>query len=545
MKAVKEQKLYWSESALVSYDSTTRMATIFYACGALYVGEVDRGLKREGVGLFFLPFCGFLFGRFAGDRAEGRCLLKEEDGSCGVYTFSEGVQHGPALTWDAKTGECQRGVCASGVLHCVLFSQSSPAIDDSGDEMKDVLHLAVTFRSKVNNSPLFGIIKSDGVLAIGPVRGGKLNGVGIRFTEGGRVDRGVFADGRPRGSCHRLNTDLSCTFAFLGEGDRSSDELTFSCESRRWQLEGSASRCLPTSDALKVIGEMFIRTGMGLHIPSQRVPFRADPNATLLNAQVLEEKQNRLTDWFVFPVRSDTFEEWIAGVLAPLGVLADIGNATSPHTLRARPVAAKDSCDTRKTTSQRGASTSRLLMCSTTRLFREDVLSTEGGRPLKRCSSRVLEKPNRDLYTGTPRPTTTGLRPTLDLKSVVPALRSLTAGAKAGSPIAFTQRYDKRTITTERAKSYQLESFLRKAASQSSLDTASARADSRPSLRSPLRLCRKSPNNSGTKSQNTEQTVDETIDFSGAERPQGEEASQFLGFYRCSNFRKAGKSGER
>lgn len=176
MKAAKEHKLYWSESALVSYDSTTRMASILYTCGAFYIGEVDKGLKREGVGLFFLPFCGFLCGRFSADRAEGNCLLKEGDGTCGVYTFSAGVQHGPALRWNSATGESQQEVYVSGVFHHALFAGRMQNIDEPCDQLAEVLDEAAAFRAKLDDSPLFRVVKTEKFFALGPLRAGSFTG---------------------------------------------------------------------------------------------------------------------------------------------------------------------------------------------------------------------------------------------------------------------------------------------------------------------------------------------------------------------------------
>ena len=128
-----DQALFSTSNAL-AFVSPSCFGGIFYHTGALYLGEVSAELKREGVGLFFSPFCGFTMGSFSRDLLEGRAVVKDPNGDFGVCDFVGGMAEGPAVKFRWARQRTRREVYERGRLTQILSEASVLLTRDTHEE---------------------------------------------------------------------------------------------------------------------------------------------------------------------------------------------------------------------------------------------------------------------------------------------------------------------------------------------------------------------------------------------------------------------------
>lgn len=84
-------KLFNYENAVVVKDNETGKSIVIYKTGEVYFGEMDSANMADGVGIFFFPYCGFVYGRFEAGRLEGDGVMKDPDASFGFFQYEEGI----------------------------------------------------------------------------------------------------------------------------------------------------------------------------------------------------------------------------------------------------------------------------------------------------------------------------------------------------------------------------------------------------------------------------------------------------------------------
>lgn len=571
MDKIKESKLYWSENALVSYDNSINLASIFYSCGALYIGEVDKNLKREGLGLFFLPFCGFLFGKFHEDKADNTCLLKEPDGTTGIYNFKRGVQDGQAIKYFEKTGEGRIETYSAGLFRALLFGEKREPIRDYCDEFQKIFFLADELKSKIENSSLFRISKTETSFAIGAHEEGKLNGIAIRFNYNFTIEKGFFREGNLRGCCQRLLPSLVCVFSFVAEQHKEQTDLLFSISTKKWnylKADMIMAESVDTTFLFKLLSHQFVQTGLNTPFNSKRIPFNADPDAILFNKSILKQKKAQHLNWeFFFSSENlkEGFEGWLQAFFNPLNNLVNSNGTISVlSSHRSGPLTAQRSCETKRLSKQRGSSTSRAMLCSTARIFQEDIVSLKESKGLRRCSSRYIQGyPQRDLFASVnkvsswinpnraskgdaePKLAVTARNLTGDSKRALkvqnlllkaPEIKNCRSQTNLRPSVLLEGISSGKEGSTENATISnaltKLSNSLRRGLSQTSLETPSEKKEISIQIMSPTAFSKKTPSEDNKKIQSSEQTIEESIDMSYSEKPRETPPNQFLSFYK-------------
>jgi hypothetical protein len=62
-----------------------------YKTGEVFFGNLDKFNKVNGLGIFFFPFCGFVYGMFKENKIHEQGVFKEPDSSFGIGSFDKGV----------------------------------------------------------------------------------------------------------------------------------------------------------------------------------------------------------------------------------------------------------------------------------------------------------------------------------------------------------------------------------------------------------------------------------------------------------------------
>ena len=97
-------KLFNYQNAVVVRDDFTKKSIILFKTGEVFFGEIDSQNAPQGKGIFFFPYCGYVYGNFDEGRLDGKAILKDPDSSFGFYNFEDGIVQDQGfffkLNWD-------------------------------------------------------------------------------------------------------------------------------------------------------------------------------------------------------------------------------------------------------------------------------------------------------------------------------------------------------------------------------------------------------------------------------------------------------------
>lgn len=97
-------KLFNYQNAVVVRDDFTKKSIILFKTGEVFFGEIDSQNAPQGKGIFFFPYCGYVYGNFDEGRLDGKAILKDPDSSFGFYNFEDGIVQEQGfffkLNWD-------------------------------------------------------------------------------------------------------------------------------------------------------------------------------------------------------------------------------------------------------------------------------------------------------------------------------------------------------------------------------------------------------------------------------------------------------------
>lgn len=84
-------KIYKYKNAILTRDSKSKKGIIIYRTGEVFFGNFDESNKIYGFGIFFFPYCGFVYGKFDENKIHGYGVFKEPDSTFGIGEFNDGV----------------------------------------------------------------------------------------------------------------------------------------------------------------------------------------------------------------------------------------------------------------------------------------------------------------------------------------------------------------------------------------------------------------------------------------------------------------------
>ena len=321
MSTLFDQALFSTSNAL-AFVSPSCFGGIFYHTGALYLGEVSAELKREGVGLFFSPFCGFTMGSFSRDLLEGRAVVKDPNGDFGVCDFVGGMAEGPAVKFRWARQRTRREVYERGRLTQILSEASVLLTRDTHEEFSFGEEILERFLERLSRESLFGVLSSPEEFYLGGVERGRAAGVGIRFCRGLRVEKGLFQDGRCVGLGQTLLPRLAAVFEFRGLIERSTGRLEVSLRDGSRRGEAATS----SEAALEWLIDGLRRTGAEFAGEDNAISVSLDPDAMRLPRSRGPALARKFRDAGMFyhpEVVEAGFGAWLENWLYPLHGLAD------------------------------------------------------------------------------------------------------------------------------------------------------------------------------------------------------------------------------
>jgi hypothetical protein len=90
-KEVQPIKMVRFKNAILVRDSTNDNGIILYRTGEVFYGRINSQNKTFGYGIFFFPYCGFVYGKFEENKICDFGVFKEPDSTFGIGEFSEGI----------------------------------------------------------------------------------------------------------------------------------------------------------------------------------------------------------------------------------------------------------------------------------------------------------------------------------------------------------------------------------------------------------------------------------------------------------------------
>ena len=84
-------KVYRYKNAILVRDSRSGKGVTMYRTGEVFYGGIDADNRTNGLGFFFFPFCGFVYGNFVDNKIHEQGVFKEPDSSFGIGAFDFGI----------------------------------------------------------------------------------------------------------------------------------------------------------------------------------------------------------------------------------------------------------------------------------------------------------------------------------------------------------------------------------------------------------------------------------------------------------------------
>jgi hypothetical protein len=84
-------KTYRFKNAILVKDPKSRKGIVLYRTGEVFFGNLNHFNKINGFGIFFFPFCGFVYGNFKDSKIHQQGVFKEPDSSFGIGSFDKGI----------------------------------------------------------------------------------------------------------------------------------------------------------------------------------------------------------------------------------------------------------------------------------------------------------------------------------------------------------------------------------------------------------------------------------------------------------------------
>lgn len=92
-KAKEQSKLrvFKYKNATLVTDPRSGKSVSLFKTGEVFFGSVNQANQPHGRGIFFFPFCGFVFGNFEDNKIHGQGVFKEPNSSFGIGSFEHGI----------------------------------------------------------------------------------------------------------------------------------------------------------------------------------------------------------------------------------------------------------------------------------------------------------------------------------------------------------------------------------------------------------------------------------------------------------------------
>lgn len=91
----------YKNATLVS-DPRSGKSVSLYKTGEVFFGSVNQSNEAHGPGIFFFPFCGFVFGNFENNKIHGQGIFKEPNSSFGIGSFEQGIMGDFQIHFDLR-----------------------------------------------------------------------------------------------------------------------------------------------------------------------------------------------------------------------------------------------------------------------------------------------------------------------------------------------------------------------------------------------------------------------------------------------------------
>lgn len=220
------------------------VSCIGFRSGALFLGETNEKMERHGLGIFFFPSFGFIFGEFRNDLAHGFACLKEPSDNQTIGEFRHGVLHGAAIKF-RRTSETVRKEKYH--LSRLVEAQPKQSGEFSSERHPEVLRINSMFRkliSIVNETATLRVQNTDRGVFFG-VSG---SGLGLLVSARGETQIGVFDNTRLHGPGRKINPINQKKFSVFRNGvslnvEKNSLEIN-EAPRNHWPLDKVPGVCL-------------------------------------------------------------------------------------------------------------------------------------------------------------------------------------------------------------------------------------------------------------------------------------------------------------
>ena len=179
------------DNCIVSKNSL--LSHVLWDSGQMYIGQLNEDNCCNGIGLMFLPFCGFLISTFRDGKAHGFSLLKEPNASFSFMELNKGVINGARYRFCSETRKTFREDYKNGLLEKKTALLNSLLEKESHQGLYEQLdHLTNKFIDLVFSAKEQVIITNKKVTFIGQIKDNQPNGFGIQFKENREIEVGFY-----------------------------------------------------------------------------------------------------------------------------------------------------------------------------------------------------------------------------------------------------------------------------------------------------------------------------------------------------------------